>query len=165
MEKILISSCLIGHKVRYHGKDAMCSNSNITQWIKDKRIIMVCPEVSAGLPIPRPPCEIIGGDGHDVIVGKARVISNSNIDRTDAFIRGAYNALKLVEMHKIRIAILKSNSPSCGNKNIYDGSHSGKIVNGSGVTAALLQEHGVQVFNDFEINEAAEYLKTIESGC
>lgn len=162
MQKILISSCLIGQKVRYHGKDAFYDSNIISKWINERRIIAICPEVSAGLPIPRPSCEIIGGDGHDVIKGKARVLSNTNIDRTDYFIQGAHNALSLVKKHNIRIAILKSNSPSCGNKNIYDGTHSGNIIAGSGTTAALLLENGIQVFNEFELNEAFLYLKIIE---
>ncbi len=162
MEKILISGCLLGQEVRYHGKDALCDHHAIFQWKNENRIISICPEVSAGLPVPRPSCEIVGGDGHDVLRGVAKVISISKIDRTDAFILGANNALSLIKKHKIRIAILKRYSPSCGNNNIYDGSHSGKIIKGSGTTAALLQENDVKVFNEFEIEDAIEYLKTVD---
>lgn len=162
MEKILISGCLLGQKVRYHGSDALCNHPAIAEWIKENIIISICPEVSAGLPVPRPSCEIVGGDGYDVLRGIAKVISHLKIDRTAAFILGANNALNLVKKHKIKIAILKNHSPSCGN-NIYDGTYSGKIIKGFGTTAALLQKNSVRVFNESEIDDAVEYLKTLNA--
>ena len=162
MEKVLMSGCLIGQKVRYHGGDALYEHPIIAVWAQEGRIISICPEVSAGLPVPRPPCEIVGGDGRDVLVGAAKVISHTGIERTEAFILGANNALNLVKKHNIKIAILKSKSPSCGNTSIYDGTYSGKVKEGSGITAALLQENGIRVFNESEIDSAVQYLSTID---
>lgn len=162
MEKILVSGCILGHKVRYHGGDALCDNNVLSDWQKEGRIVSICPEVSAGLPIPRPSSEIVNGTGADVLNMKARVITHTGIDRTNAFIAGAQNALKLAKQFNIKIAILKKNSPSCGNTTIYDGSYSGQIRAGAGVTAQLLQDHGIRVFNESELADAAEYLKQIE---
>lgn len=163
MEKILVSGCLVGLKVRYHGGDALCDSPILSQWQKDGRIVSICPEVSAGLPSPRPSCEIVGGTGLEVLNRKARVVSHTGIDRTEAFIAGAQNALKLAKQFNIKLAILKKNSPSCGNTTIYDGSYTGQIKVGAGVTAQLLQENGIRVFNESELSEAADYLKQIEN--
>lgn len=140
MEKILVSACLIGQKVRYHGGDALSSSQIINAWQKEGRIVSICPEVSAGLPVPRPSSEIVGGTGKDVLEGQAKVLSHTGIDRTEAFITGAKNALNLAKKFHIKMAILKSNSPSCGNTTIYDGSYKGIKIEGSGVTAELLKK-------------------------
>lgn len=162
MGKILISGCLVGLKVRYHGGDALCSNQVIDKWAKEDRIISICPEVSAGLPIPRPASEIIQGTAKEVLQGKAKVLTNTGIDRTDAFIKGAFKALSLAKKFNIKIAIFKQNSPSCGNTTVYDGSFSGSIIPGSGVTAQLLHDHGIRVFNELELREADRYIRSLE---
>ena len=161
MEKILVSGCLMGQKVRYHGGDEFCDSPIIKKWQMEGRIIALCPEVSAGLPIPRPSSEIVGGTGIDVIQGKARVITRTGIDRTTAFIQGANNALAITKKHQIKMAVLKRNSPSCGNTTIYDGQYSGQLIDGSGVTAAMLQMNGVKVFNELELNEAVLFLNSL----
>ena len=163
MEKILISGCLIGQKVRYHGGDAFCNSLIIDQWQNEGRVISICPEVSAGLLIPRPSSEIVGGTGDDVLENKAQVITHTGINRTNAFIIGANNALSIAQKHHIRIALLKKNSPSCGNTTIYDGSYSGQLINGSGVTAALLKKNGIEVFNESQLTDAVQYLKYLDS--
>jgi uncharacterized protein YbbK (DUF523 family) len=160
MEKILVSSCLLGHNVRYHAGNAYCANPILECWLRNGQIIAFCPEVAAGLPIPRPSCEIVGGDGYQVIAGLAKVISHTGIDRTSEFLNGAYLALELVKHYNIKLAIMKNNSPSCGN-HIYDGTFSGKVIDGFGTTAALLTTHGVTVFNELEINAADAYLATL----
>lgn len=162
MEKILISGCLLGQKVRYHGGDAFCDNPIIKKWQEEGRLVAVCPEVSAGLSIPRESSEIVGGTGIDVLRRSAKVLSHTGLDKTEAFIKGAKHALTTASKYNIKIAILKKGSPSCGNTTIYDGTFSGKITTGSGVTAALLVENGIQVFNDDQIVEAHEYLRAIE---
>ena len=76
MQKILISGCLIGQKVRYHGSDALCHNDIIEKWQQENRLVPICPEVAGGLPVPRPSCEIVGKDGgFAVLAGEAKVIS------------------------------------------------------------------------------------------
>src|SRR5438128_699104 len=107
IEKILISGCLVGLKVRYHGGDALCSSQIIDTWAKEGRIVSICPEVSAGLPIPRPSSEIIHGTAQDVLKGKAKVFTHTGIDRTDDFIKGAFNALSLAKKFNIKVAVLK----------------------------------------------------------
>ena len=92
IEKILISGCLVGLKVRYHGGDALCNSQIIDTWTTKGRIVSICPEVSAGLPIPRPSSEIIHGTAKDVLKGKGKVFTHTGIDRTDYFIKGAFNA-------------------------------------------------------------------------
>jgi uncharacterized protein YbbK (DUF523 family) len=162
MEKILISSCLIGCNVRYHGGNANIDNHILEEFKSQKRLISVCPEVSAGLEVPRTSSEIVGGNGIDVINGRAEVISRIGENKTDFFIQGAKNALDIAKKFDIKIAILKKNSPSCGNKSIYDGSFRGNIVKGSGVTASLLSDNGIKVFNETELQEVKEFIKRLE---
>lgn len=163
MEKILISSCLIGCNVRYHGGNANVDNQILEEFKSQKRLISICPEVSAGLEVPRTSSEIVGGSGIDVINGRAEVISRIGENKTDAFIQGANNALDIAKKFDIKIAILKKNSPSCGNKSIYDGSFSGNIIKGSGVTSSLLSDNGIKVFNETELQEVKKFIKRLES--
>lgn len=164
MQKILISACLIGQKVRYHGKDALCHHKILEKWQQEGRLIAVCPEVSAGLPVPRPSCEIQGSDGGlAVLAGKSRVVSHNGIDRTDAFLAGAKKTLQIAKAHNIQFAVLKSNSPSCGNTTIYDGTYTSKIMPGMGVTAALLTQNGLSVYNENQIDEAENFLLKLEA--
>ena len=158
MEKILVSRCLLGHKVRYDG-GASGPFDQLAAWQAEGRVVAICPEVSGGLPTPRPPAEIPGGQGSDVLAGQAAVITTEGEDVSAQFLSGAYQALELVQKHNIRIAVLKANSPSCGNLLTYDGTFSGVKVSGEGVTAALLKRHGVQVFSELELAEAAAALQ------
>ena len=155
--KVLVSRCLLGHRVRYDG-GASGPYAQLAQWQAEGRVIALCPEVAGGLPTPRAAAEIPGGQGVEVLAGKAAVITTEGEDVTEAFVSGARQALALVERHGIRIAILKANSPSCGNRLTYDGSFSGVKVEGQGVTAALLTRAGVQVFSELELEEAAKAL-------
>lgn len=157
MQKILVSRCLLGHRVRY---DAGASGpfEQLTAWQAEGRVIAVCPEVAGGLPTPRPAAEIPGGQGVDVWDGRAQVVTAAGEDVSQAFLDGARQALALVQRHGIRIAVLKANSPSCGNLLTYDGTFSGVKVSGEGVTAALLKRHGVQVFSELELPAAAQAL-------
>ena len=155
--KVLVSRCLLGHRVRYDG-GASGPYAQLAQWQDEGRVIDLCPEVAGGLPTPRAAAEIPGGQGVEVLAGKASVITTEGEDVTEAFVSGAQQALALVERHGIRIAILKANSPSCGNRLTYDGSFSGTKVEGQGVTAALLTRAGVQVFSELELEEAAKAL-------
>lgn len=162
MRKILISRCLLGHRVRYDG-GAHGPFDLLQQWQSEGRVVALCPEVAGGLPTPRPPAEITGGQGAQVLEGKVRVLTDADADVTAAFVAGAEAALRLVHLHDLRIAVLKARSPSCGNLQNYDGSFSGQLVDGEGVTAALLRRHGVQVFNESQLVEAATELARLES--
>ncbi|MBA1378489.1 DUF523 domain-containing protein [Pseudomonas brassicacearum] len=160
MEKILVSRCLLGHRVRYDG-GASGPFDQLLQWLDEGRIVPLCPEVAGGLPTPRAAAEIPGGQGAQVLDGDAAVITTDGEDVTVQFLSGAHQALDLVREHGIRIAVLKANSPSCGNLLTYDGTFSGVKVSGEGVTAALLKRHGVRVFNELELAEAASTLKAL----
>ena len=162
MEKILISACLLGQIVRYDAKEVPFENSQLSQWQEEGRLITVCPEVSGGLPVPRPAAEIIGGEGKTVLAGQARLLNIEGEDVTGYFLKGAFAALTTARRFNIKMAILKANSPSCGNALIYDGTFSGVKKSGKGVTAALLEENSIRVFNEMEIAEAAGYLKELE---
>jgi uncharacterized protein YbbK (DUF523 family) len=150
MQKILVSACLLGEKVRYNGTDKLVSHPVIAKWQEQKRLVLICPEVSGGLPVPRPPAEI-QNDG--------LIFTSTGEDVTQAFQRGAKHALELCQQHSIEYALLKARSPSCGNTEIYDGSFNSKTIPGSGVTAKLLIEHGIQVFNETQIDVLANLLE------
>ena len=161
-QKVLVSRCLLGHRVRYDG-GASGPYGQLARWQDEGRIIALCPEVAGGLPTPRAPAEIPGGQGLDVLNGKAPVMTSEGEDVTAAFMDGAQQALALVNRHGSRIAILKANSPSCGNVQTYDGSFSGVKVEGQGVTAALLAGAGVQVFSELQLDDAARALARLEA--
>lgn len=143
---ILVSACLAGLKVRYNGTD--CLDERIGRLIADKRAMTICPEVMGGLSTPRDPAEIIGGNGDDVLDGYARVISISGEDVTEAFIKGAYSALKKAQEVGATTVVLKENSPSCGSSMIYNGTFSGEKRAGVGVTTALLRRNGIAVISE-----------------
>ncbi|GAB6404648.1 2-thiouracil desulfurase family protein [Pseudomonas sp. MHK4] len=161
MQKILVSRCLLGHRVRYDG-GASGPFDQLQAWLDEDRVVPLCPEVAGGLPTPRAAAEIPGGQGGEVLDGRAPVITTEGEDVSAQFLSGAYQALELVQRHGIRIAILKANSPSCGNLLTYDGTFSGVKVTGEGVTAALLRRHGVQVFSELELAEAAQSLAALD---
>ncbi|MGI3129547.1 DUF523 domain-containing protein [Halopseudomonas pachastrellae] len=152
MEKLLISACLLGQRVRYDG-GGFDPVQLLLDWQSEGRLVVVCPEVAGGLPTPRPPAEIPGGQGALVLAGEQVVVTDQGEDVSAAFIRGAEQALALVRKHRIRYALLKARSPSCGNVENYDGSFSGVRVSGEGVTAAALGQAGVRVFNEEQLGE------------
>lgn len=162
MHRILVSRCLLGHRVRYDG-GAHGPYDLLQQWLDEGRVVALCPEVAGGLSTPRPPAEIAGGQGAQVLDGRLPVLTIDGADVTSAFVAGAQQALALVHEHGIRLALLKARSPSCGNLENYDGSFSGVRVAGEGVTAALLRRAGVQVFNEQQLDEARQALQVLES--
>lgn len=113
----------------------------------------VCPEVAGGLGVPRPPAEIVGG----------RVLTRAGDDVSSAFVAGAQHALEVVRRFDLRLALLKQRSPSCGSKEIYDGSFSGRLVAGEGLTAALLRANGVEVYDETQLDEVAARLQVLEA--
>ena len=115
-KKILVSTCLLGERVRYDGQILPNLSPILKEWAEQGLIIAVCPEVAGGLPIPRPPAEVENGNGEDVILGKTKVIDVNGKDVTSEFLKGAGEALELVEENDLEYAILKARSPSCRNK-------------------------------------------------
>jgi uncharacterized protein YbbK (DUF523 family) len=163
MHKILVSRCLLGHPVRYDG-GAHGPYSLLQQWQEEGRVVALCPEVAGGLLTPRPPAEIRGGQGGQVLDGQRPVLTVNGDDVTAAFVSGAEQALALVRKHGIRLALLKARSPSCGNHENYDGSFTGTRISGEGVTAAALRRAGVQVFNESELDSIQAVLSQLDAG-
>jgi uncharacterized protein YbbK (DUF523 family) len=157
-----VSSCLLGAEVRHHGGSARIENAILQRWEREGRIVAVCPEVAGGLGTPRPPAELLGGDGVSVLRGRAEVRTREGADVSAAFVAGARHAVALATEHGVRVAVLKSVSPSCGVGLVYDGSFSGRRVPGMGVTAAALQEIGIQVFSELHLDEANRALEALD---
>ncbi|MEV4356349.1 DUF523 domain-containing protein [Nonomuraea sp. NPDC004186] len=163
MERILVSACLMGRRVRYDGRAKTSSDARLAAWREEGRLVPHCPEVSGGLPIPRPAAEIEGGaSGAAVLSGAARVLASDGSDVTAEFLAGARSALAVARSYGIRLAVLKEGSPSCGALSIYDGTFSGRRGPGQGVTTALLEQHGIRVFTEDQVDEAADCLRTLE---
>jgi uncharacterized protein YbbK (DUF523 family) len=161
MQKILVSRCLLGQPVRYDG-GAHGPFDLLQRWQAEGRVVALCPEVAGGLPTPRAPAEIADGQGARVLDGQLPVLTSEGEDVSAAFVEGAEQALALVAKHGIRLALLKARSPSCGNRENYDGSFSGTKVAGEGVTAAALRRAGVQVFSEEELPAAEAALRKLE---
>lgn len=150
MITVLVSACLTGVKCKYNGGDNYIKKIEL---LKDKaNLICVCPEVDGGLATPRAPSEIKNG----------KVISKNGKDVTDAFVKGAQNALEKAQECGCKIALLKGKSPSCGSGKVYDGSFTGVLCDGDGVTARLLKQNDIKVFCETQIDELLRY---IEQNC
>lgn len=146
---ILVSACLLGHKVKFNGEANM--NELLLKYNERGRFIAVCPECFAMLPVPRPPMEIQGGTGKKVLAGKARIMDETGMDTTNYLLTGADKVLKIAEAYHAHTAILKEGSPSCGVKKIHSGLFDGRKIKGQGVTTALLEKHGLTVYSEKDI--------------
>ncbi len=152
--RILISACLLGDYVRYDGGHNSVSSALLSRWQNEDRLVKVCPEVAGGLTTPRPPAEIQPqSDGNKA--QQLSVITIDGDDVTESFVAGAKLALEVAQKHHCQFAVMAADSPSCGNRKIYDGSFTGKLIEGQGVTVDLLRQHGIQVFNQNEIEQLA----------
>lgn len=136
----MVSGCLLGHNCKYNGGNN--KNQEVLDLLKGHEIVPVCPESMGGLPIPRPPAEIVNG----VVVNKEGL----NVD--SQFRKGSEEGLKLALKEKIDFAILKANSPSCGSNQIYDGTFTGTKIPGDGTFAAVLKKSGIKVFTEEELS-------------
>ena len=136
--KVLVSLCLLGAGCRYDGKG---NQVDLSALMARAELIPVCPEQLGGLPTPRPPAEIQNG----------QVVSRTGDDVTAAYRRGAEQTLRLCRLTGCSAAVLKANSPSCGCGQVHDGSFSGALVPGSGITAQLLKDHGVRVLTEEDL--------------
>ena len=142
-DKILISACFLGERVRYNGVVKSLVSQLLSQWQQQGRFISVCPEVISGLQVPRPAAEINPKT--------KQVLTIESVDVSQQFEQGAQQALSLCQRHNIRFALLKESSPSCGSNTIYDGSFSQKKIVGEGITTKLLRQHGIQVFSEHSL--------------
>lgn len=170
-----MSACLLGMPVRYDGKAKTRDDEILDRWRSEGRLLSFCPEVSGGLSVPRPPAEVTPGpngvagmggmdglDGAAVLDGVARVLTVDGADVTASFVRGAELALDVAQRHGVRMAVLKEGSPSCGSRRIYDGTFTGQVAVGAGVTTALLTRHGIRVFSEDQLGAAEAYLAGLE---
>lgn len=147
--RVLVSACLLGVNCRYNGIPKEVAEVKELLKREDISLIPVCPEQLGGLPTPRTPSERKG----------ECVVSSEGEDRTDAFLRGAEEALRIAKLYGCEAAILKERSPSCGSREVYDGNFTGTLVPGEGVTAELLRKNGVKVFGENELLSFLEYVR------
>ncbi|HKJ04402.1 MAG TPA: DUF523 domain-containing protein [Geopsychrobacteraceae bacterium] len=144
-ETVLVSACLLGLKTRYDGEHNLSRTTLDHLQACGLTVIPICPEQLAGLPTPRCKTWFTEGDGQTVIAGAGMMTDETGAEMMEYFLSGARSCLQIALLNKSEKAILKQNSPSCGTKTVY---RSGKKVSGMGVTAALLQEHGIKVFSE-----------------
>ena len=139
--RLLVSACLLGVMCRYDGQSR--PDEKVLGLLKNHVLVPVCPEQLGGLSTPRCPCEIQGD----------RVMSRDGDDRTAEYEKGALEALRLCRLFSCEAAILKAKSPSCGLGCVYDGTFSGTLRPGDGVTAGLLKNSGVPVYTEKNLPE------------
>ena len=133
--KVVVSACLLGENCKYNGGNNYCAA--VAEFVKDKEILPVCPEMMAGMGCPRTPIEIVDG-----------VLIDCNGNNVDTAMRQAVTqAMELAAGEEIQCAILQSRSPTCGVNQIYDGSFSGKLISGSGIFAQALKDAGYEVMD------------------
>ena len=139
---LLISMCLLGEPCRYDGKSVPLDGTIIEKLKEKYTIVPVCPEQEGGLPTPRIPAERKG----------EKVVRRDDVDVTAEYRKGAEVALSLCRRFGISIALMKAKSPSCGAGRIYDGTFSGTLTDGDGVTVSLLSGNGIKIFTENDIN-------------
>ncbi len=160
-KKILVSACLLGEKCRFDG--CSCTNDDLINDLESVELIPVCPEEMGGLSTPRPRARIVGdkddADGHDVVKGEAKVITHEGNDVTSEYLKGGERTLKAAEASGAGLAILKSNSPSCGCGKIFTQDFE-SLKQGDGTTTAILKKAGIKVVDETEYRDALdEYRK------
>ncbi len=147
-EIYLVSACLLGINCRYNGTSSRIED--LENLIDSGRLISICPEVLGGLDTPRVPCEIVN-QANDTV----KIMSKCGLDCTSEFQDGARKVLEIAKLCQVKKVILKANSPSCGSGSIYDGTFSGKLIEGDGLTSKLLLENNIKVYNEtnWEVGE------------
>jgi len=155
MTPLLVSACLLGLNTRYNAETK--TNSQVVALMERQDImpIIVCPEQLAGFSTPRPCCEFVQGDGKQVWNGQGQLKNSHGEDVTAAFCRGAQETLKIAQMTRCRVALLKERSPSCASHTVH---RQGNLTPGQGVTAALLDTEGVWLFSEEQLEELKQFL-------
>ena len=144
MRKILVSACLCGDPCRYDGKAVPCDDPTFIRWMEEGRFVQVCPEVLAGLGVPRGESQRKGD----------RVVTIDGRDVTDAFYQGARKTLAIARQEEVAFCILKQRSPSCGSTLIHDGTFTGIKIPGQGVATEVLRAAGFSVLGEDQMEEA-----------
>lgn len=132
---IAVSACLLGENCKYNGGNNY--NQKVIDFVKDHQVIPVCPEVLGGLTVPRCKSEIVNG----IVTNTEGAIVHKE------FCLGADLALQKILENKVELVILQSRSPSCGSKEIYDGTFSGRLISGKGIFARMLADAGIQAID------------------
>lgn len=141
METLLISKCLVGEKVRYDGAHCKVNVEDLESLNTKYQLLELCPEVHAGMSVPRPPIERVGN----------KILDKNGNDYTEQMEKVKSYLDEIIQKYKITKAVLKENSPTCGSKHIYDGSFTGKIVEGQGFITEYLISKGVTVYNEHQL--------------
>ena len=147
----IISACLCGVNCKYSGNNNL--NEKCMKLFQDGKALLVCPEQLGGLCTPRNPAEL-DSSAKNVIEGDGKVIDNAGNDVTKQFLDGAYETLRIAKTAGIKKAILKEGSPSCGCNFVYDGAFSGNKIGGKGITAYVLEQEGIAVISDEDLDES-----------
>lgn len=164
MEKIFISSCLMGARVRHDGGSKTLENQLLATWRAEGRLVTLCPEMAAGLPSPRPAAEIApGATAQAVLKGRAGIYDKDGLDWTGEFTQGASIAVELAKEHGCRFALLADGSPSCGSTYVYSGNFDGQRHAGEGVVAARLREAGIAVFAPDQLRDLSRAVEEAEN--
>jgi uncharacterized protein YbbK (DUF523 family) len=143
----LVSACLLGINCAYHGGNNLCPE--LVEKLKDEQIIPICPEQLGGLTTPRDRARVVGGDGKDVLKGKAKVKTFNENDVTEQYLNGGQEALRIAKLFNVEEAILKAYSPSCGAGEIFTKDFNNK-KQGDGTTTALFKENGIKVYTELD---------------
>ena len=139
--KILVSACLLGENCKYNGGNNYCPA--VVEFLEGKEVLPVCPELRAGMGCPRTPMEIVDG-----------VLTDRDGNNLDSQMRAAnQQLLEELPLAQIQCAVLKSRSPTCGVRQVYDGTFSGKLIPGSGLFAQALAAAGIPVIDSEELPE------------
>ena len=136
---IIVSGCLVGRPCKYNGGNNY--NAKLVEFLQDKDFVLVCPETAGGLTSPRAPAEIRAG----------QVIDSNGVNRTESFKCGAAKVLAKAKKYNADLCILKESSPSCGVHIVYDGTFSGRKIEGQGITTKLLQENNFKVISEKDL--------------
>ena len=160
--KILVSACLMGFKVRYNGSHKDQVQHTLSRWQEEGRLVVHCPELAAGLPVPRLPAEIVGGQGSDVMNDRAKIVESDGQDVTAHYQLAAWLALDAARAAGCEAALLTDGSPTCGSRTIYNGRFQGEKKSGDGVAAALLRQHGIRVFSGEQIDDLIQWVNEKE---
>ena len=155
MNKVLVSACLLGENVRYDGRHNLLNHPLLEKLKSEDRIVTICPEVAGGLSVPRPyatiarriPVEVISDDGEDV---------------TPQFVLGAELTAELAKREGCVAALMKADSPACGNRDISGAAFSGIEASGAGIAAQEVMESGIPVFNETEMDRLEAMLKELD---
>lgn len=133
--KVLVSACLVGRNCKYNGGNNF--RESVAAFLQGHEVVEYCPEVMAGMPIPRIPMEIVNG----------RLLDREGNDKTEDMKRALEKAMEEIKKMGIDCAVLQSRSPTCGVRQVYDGTFSGKLISGQGMFARALMDAGIRVLD------------------